>query len=1352
MKLYSIALFFLLLSASGATGQETAVRPTGWQTLELSRSRDSAIAVKLPLLSLPGKYRNRVLPFLVDNTHQECWPGILDQFLFSSCQQYCGVAYVFGYEINRLRHRNGTYWENGYPTHYTWNFMNHGYQGAGVNFLESFEVIRQQGQMTSNDYGIDTATGATGWISGYDKYYRGMFNHLKQVSAIMTNSTTGINTLRNYLFDHLSGSAVGGIACFTTDAAALWNLGTVPAGTPEAGKHIIPVWPDLPDHGLTVVGYNDSVRFDVNNDGKFTNNLDINGDGVVDVRDWEIGAFKLANSYGGYWEDTGYVYCLYRAFAMNYGEGGIWNNRVYTVEADTVYRPMLTAKVNLEYNLRDRIRLLAGVSTDTLNRMPARVIDFPVFSFQGGEFNMQGRNNDPQTDSIEFGLDVTPLLNMVPAGKPARFFLAVEERDPDGKGHGLIRKVSFISYRNGVTEYPAGAGDVNIANNTVTFVSAVLPIEKPDIQITTGSLPPVTPPQPLHVQLAATGGRPPYEWSFTEGYARQPGNETLPQVAGTSLVNSTGVATFAVVALPFSFPFYGKSYDTIYVNYQGFVSFEPAYLPGIYTTNEISMLKQVRAISPSFSQAYVYPANSSRGIFAEKGGSRVVIRWKAQRQYAAAATTDDFALVLYPDGRFEFRYGNMDPSPVYKTCYTGVSMGDDLNADLQTVWDATELSGKSYRFFQCQVPPGLNLSHEGLLAGSPSDSAMISDLCITVADAGKITASKTFQLTGGPGITSAIAGQDDNRMKAGMSMKMKLVLTNPGLQPLQNLVLRLRSADSLLTITDSICSVAMLQPGQPVTLPLAFSFSLKKALANDFPVMTRLEVQSGQRMWKQDAVFRVAAPDLMILKPSVEDGLNNLLDPGEVADLVVPVENSGLMPARNLHLQLSTSDTSVTILSSPSAAIERFEPLSQNDYRFTLKASRCVVPGRVVPMHLVLSDSLGVVQSADCPLPLGMKQLAVVSLSTFDLSMKAMAAALDSLRMGYDTLRAIPADPKLYANIFLILGTSSTGWHTLTQAEAGPFVTFLQNHGHLYMEGYLTWHYSNNTPLHPYFKYTTANIPSYNYEDILGVHGAFTDSMAWHYNNPLNHAVFSFEPVSPAWSTMVNAHSPAKNFEIAYDGPGYKTIGTFLGFSSLEGSGPLSTKTALMKRYLEFFGVNINGPWPFFHPSATAVCLGKTITFTDDSYDHILSRHWEFPGGFPPESSLANPEVRYDTTGRYDVRLTVTGSAGTKSIVKQRYISVGRCSGLGEVVLQPLIRIFPNPASEKVTIELRGGERGKYSIMISDLAGRRVYTKTECIDGPDGSVAISIAGLKKGLYVLQVRSRGTIVSKKLVIG
>jgi len=53
------------------------------------------------------------------------------------------------------------------------------------------------------------------------------------------------------------------------------------------------------------------------------------------------------------------------------------------------------------------------------------------FQLPGGEHVMQGWDAIPEAKSIEFGLDVTELLNMVPAGKPARYFLAVEERDPD---------------------------------------------------------------------------------------------------------------------------------------------------------------------------------------------------------------------------------------------------------------------------------------------------------------------------------------------------------------------------------------------------------------------------------------------------------------------------------------------------------------------------------------------------------------------------------------------------------------------------------------------------------------------------------------------------------------------------------------------------------------------------------------------------------------------------------------------------------------------------------------------------------------------------------------------------------
>ena len=66
---------------------------------------------------------------------------------------------------------------------------------------------------------------------------------------------------------------------------------------------------------MTFVGYNDNIKYDINEDGYFTNDEDTNGDGIIDMLDWEIGALKIANSWGGKWptqNDSGYIYFPYR--------------------------------------------------------------------------------------------------------------------------------------------------------------------------------------------------------------------------------------------------------------------------------------------------------------------------------------------------------------------------------------------------------------------------------------------------------------------------------------------------------------------------------------------------------------------------------------------------------------------------------------------------------------------------------------------------------------------------------------------------------------------------------------------------------------------------------------------------------------------------------------------------------------------------------------------------------------------------------------------------------------------------------------------------------------------------------
>ena len=66
--------------------------------------------------------------------------------------------------MNRVRNVSGLDPHNRYPAHYTWNFYNDGERYTGVNFIHSFDFIMNQGHMTTQDYGPDTAQLFTGFV------------------------------------------------------------------------------------------------------------------------------------------------------------------------------------------------------------------------------------------------------------------------------------------------------------------------------------------------------------------------------------------------------------------------------------------------------------------------------------------------------------------------------------------------------------------------------------------------------------------------------------------------------------------------------------------------------------------------------------------------------------------------------------------------------------------------------------------------------------------------------------------------------------------------------------------------------------------------------------------------------------------------------------------------------------------------------------------------------------------------------------------------------------------------------------------------------------------------------------
>lgn len=108
---------------------------------------------------------------------------------------------------------------------------------------------------------------------------------------------------------------------------------------------------------------------------------------------------------------------------------------------------------------------------------------------------------------------------------------------------------------------------------------------------------------------------------------------------------------------------------------------------------------------------------------------------------------------------------------------------------------------------------------------------------------------------------------------------------------------------------------------------------------------------------------------------------------------------------------------------------------------------------------------------------------------------------------------------------------------------------------------------------------------------------------------------------------------------------------------TLTGQGPNGTPVHIRTATVEV--VPLSAPTANFTASATTICAGETVDFTDLSTNGPASWSWTFFGGDPASSTDQNPTgILYDTPGTYDVKLVVSNSVGSDSLTQSSYIEV----------------------------------------------------------------------------------------------
>lgn len=354
-----------------------------------------------------------VMPAYVDNSKTQWFPPIRSQGSLASCVSFAStytqlsymVAFQKGLTINTADDTTK------YSPKWTYNMVNGGVNG-GSFFSDNYNLLKLHGAPLWSEFPYDSDY--LGWCLNPLSWRNALSVRANPVQYVYNVSTaTGLDQVKQLLTN-------GYILVFGTYINS-WQYALIKddPSTPDddvfVGKSAA-YWMNGTNgaHAMTVVGYNDALWIDVNNNN------------VVDSG--EKGALRIANSWGTGWGDAGFIWLAYDALkAVSAVSGGPSTARVKAIMSDMVYQmtvkdaytPKLVAEFSINHAKRDQLRMSLGVS-DTSVSMPVTTWYPFALSFKGGPYAFNGTT--APVDAT-FVLDFTDIL---PTGSSAmRYYLGM---------------------------------------------------------------------------------------------------------------------------------------------------------------------------------------------------------------------------------------------------------------------------------------------------------------------------------------------------------------------------------------------------------------------------------------------------------------------------------------------------------------------------------------------------------------------------------------------------------------------------------------------------------------------------------------------------------------------------------------------------------------------------------------------------------------------------------------------------------------------------------------------------------------------------------------------------------------
>jgi hypothetical protein len=353
----------------------------------------------------------------VDLTTRPWFPPIVRQ-QGNSCAQQVGLYYLLSAERNRERSISA-----GSPTSRLSPYQAYAVLAdsmiSGTHLTDGWNLARETGVPLESDL----PRGGRGLMHGFDKYVRALRQRPLAWKLLPLRTVSDLRAVKDQL------AAGHPVACdFQVRGLKLLKR-------PEGGALVRQWGRNGPGHTMVIAGYDDTIGYDANGDGRISNDLDISGDGRVTLADHERGAFLIVNPWGPRWGDGGKAWAPFREHALSpWPRAG----EVAVVQAAGSEPPRLVLRLSLALKERGGLLISASDGSHTIDPLPFRRNALPYSSggspgswevfgkmHRPGPQISSGPLTNPAGGPLEMGLDVSPLsggrsfkLTLATAGPP----------------------------------------------------------------------------------------------------------------------------------------------------------------------------------------------------------------------------------------------------------------------------------------------------------------------------------------------------------------------------------------------------------------------------------------------------------------------------------------------------------------------------------------------------------------------------------------------------------------------------------------------------------------------------------------------------------------------------------------------------------------------------------------------------------------------------------------------------------------------------------------------------------------------------------------------------------------------